>query len=191
MVIPYEFNAERFSRWMAYVLRHNPSRYGLEPDRHGFVDLEAFMAIAKQRYQDVSLEQLETLLKAGPRNRFEIASGRLRARYGHSIPVEPAGDPIEPPKWLYHGTEAMRVAGVRQDGLRSMERRLVHLSATLEDAIGVARRRTENPVIMKIAAKEAHEQGLHFFLEGSVYLASYIPAKYLSVENLPTTSAEL
>jgi len=35
----YEFDAERFSRWMAYVLRHNSARYGLQPDRHGYVDV--------------------------------------------------------------------------------------------------------------------------------------------------------
>jgi len=45
-------------------------------------------------------------------------------------------------------------------------------------------------VIMKIAAKEAQKNGLQFFLEGSVYLAAYVPAKYLSIENLPAASAE-
>lgn len=49
-MIPYEFDAERFSRWMAYVLRHNPARYGLSPDRHGFVDVEEFLRIAQRRY---------------------------------------------------------------------------------------------------------------------------------------------
>jgi len=71
-LVPYEFDAERFSRWMSYVLRHNPTRYGLQPDRHGYVDLEVFFLIAKRRYPDVAAEQLRTLIEAG------VAASKVR-----------------------------------------------------------------------------------------------------------------
>ena len=184
-LVPYEFDAERFSRWMAYVLRHNPARYGLQPDRHGYVDLEEFFLIATRRYPSVSPEQLRSLIEAGGSGRFQIAGSRLRARYGHSIPMEPPGPPIEPPARLYHGTEAFRIEAILSEGLKPMDRRMLHLSDTIEDALAVARRKTDQPVVVRILAREAHDAGIAFYREGKVYLASAIPPAFLHREPLP------
>ena len=104
-MIPYEFDAERFSRWMAYVLRHNPSRYGLQPDRQGFVVLEEFLRVAARRYPDLAPERLRQLIDGVGSGRFEVSGNRLRARYGHSIAADPPGPPVEPPAQLYHGAD--------------------------------------------------------------------------------------
>ena len=184
-MIPYEFNAERFSRWMAYVLRHNPARYGLEPDRHGFVDFEAFLSIARRRYPDVTPDHLKALIGEGARRRFELAGSRIRARYGHSIPVEPAGEPVEPPERLYHGTDAARRDRAMVEGLQPVDRRMVHLSTTIEDALAVARRRTPEPVVLRVAAQTAQRAGLTFYAEEVVYLTAHVPPQFLSVEPLP------
>ena len=84
-LVPYEFDAERFSRWMSYVLRHNPARYGLTPDRHGFVDFDELFRIAQRRYSGVPADQLRDLMSGGSGGRFELSGSRLRARYGHPI----------------------------------------------------------------------------------------------------------
>lgn len=173
---------------MSYVLRHNPARYGLEPDRHGFVDLEAFLSVARRRYPDVSVERLTALIHEGTSSRFEVSGNRLRARYGHSIAIEPPGEPVEPPERLYHGTEPSRLEGVRAEGLKPMDRRMVHLSVTIDDAIAVARRRTLHPLVLRIAAKEAHQAGVAFYREGTIYLATHIPPQFLSAEPLPSTT---
>ena len=186
-VIPYEFDAERFSRWMAYVLRHNPARYGLQTDRHGYVNFEEFFVIAKKRYPDVTPERLRGLIEASSSARFEIAGNRLRARYGHSIPVEPPGTPVEPPARLYHGTEASRTDTILADGLSPVDRRMVHLSETIEEALTVARRRTDRPVVFRIHAQDAHRAGIAFHREGKIYLAAAIPATFLSLEPLPAS----
>jgi len=183
-MIPYEFNAERFSRWMSYVLRHNPTRYGLQPDRHGYVDLESFLQIAARRYPDVAPGRLRSLIEGGA-SRFEMVGSRLRARYGHSIPVEPSSPPVEPPEQLYHGTEAERAETIHSSGLQPLDRRMVHLSETLEDALTVARRKTDRPVVFRIQARDAHRAGIAFYQEGRVFLAAGIPAPFLSPEPLP------
>ena len=184
-MIPYEFDAERFSRWMSYVLRHNPTRYGLQPDRHGYVDLEAFFLIAKQRYPNVTPEQLRTLIETGGSGRFEVTGSRLRARYGHSILVEPVGTPVEPPARLYHGTDAARTEAIVRDGLVPTDRQMLHLSDTLEEALAIARRKTDQPAVMCILAQQAHRAGIAFYREGKIYLAASLPAAFLSVEPLP------
>ncbi len=184
MAIPYEFDAERFSRWMSYALRHNPIRYGLTPDRHGFVDFEAFFLAAKHRYPHVSEDRLRGLIEAGGGGRFELMGNRLRARYGHSIPMEPPSPPVEPPGRLYHGTEAARAETILVQGLEPLDRRMVHLSETMEDALGIARHKTDRPVVFRIDAQDAHRAGIPFYREQRVYLVSRIPPQFLRVEPL-------
>ena len=169
---------------MAYVLRHNPVRYGLEPDRHGYVDLDAFFLIATRRYPGVTPERLRELIAAGGSGRFEVAGNRLRARYGHSIAIEPAGPPVEPPERLYHGTEPERTDAILAEGLKPMGRQMLHLSETTEDALSVARRRTDRPTVLRIHAQEAHRAGIVFHHEGKVYLAPSIPAQFIPLEPL-------
>jgi len=181
-MIPYEFDAERFSRWMAYVLRHNPARYGLQPDRHGYVDVEEFLLIARRRYPRVTPERLLEFIETGGTGRFEIAGNRLRARYGHSIVVEPAGPPVEPPARLYHGIDAARAGAALADGLKPSDRQMLHLSDTLEEALTIIRRKTEQPALLRIDAAGAHAAGIPFYREGKVYLVAFIPPAFLSLE---------
>ena len=178
-MIPYEFDAERFSRWMAYVLRHNPERYGLQTDQHGFVDLDEFMKIAQRRHPDMTLDRLRLLITSGRAARFELAGDRVRARYGHSIPVEPVGPPVEPPVQLYYGTDAVRLEALLSSGLNPHDRRLLHLSETVDEALAIARRKSEQPAVVCVRAREASEAGVSFYLESAVYLASFIPARFL------------
>lgn len=185
-LVPYEFDAERFSRWMAYVLRHNPSRYGLQPDRHGYIDLDAFLVIARHRYPALTPEQLRGLVDTGS-HRFEIAGSRLRARYGHSIDAEPPGPAVEPPAQLYHGTEAVQLQTMLQRGLLPIDRRMIHLSETIEDALAVARRKTDQPAVLRILAREAHAQGVAFYREGKVFLARDIPPAFLAPGEVPVS----
>ena len=171
---------------MSYVLRHNPDRYGLQPDRHGYVDLNAFLLTAQRRYPALTSERLRTLIEGAGAERFEIAGSRLRARYGHSIPVDPPGPPVVPPARLYHGTDASRADAILADGLRPLDRRMVHVSQTADEALSVARRKTERPVLLRIHAQEAHRQGVEFYCEGTVYLTAYIPPQFLTLEPLPS-----
>ncbi len=178
-MVPYEFDADRFSRWIAYVLRHNPTRYGLQPDRHGYVDLETFLQIANRRYPSMGLEALKAFIASEGAARFEIASGQLRARYGHSIAAEPVGPPAVPPDQLYHGIEESRRDAVLREGLQPADRRMLHLSDTREEALSVAGRKSSRPVILAVQAKAAHEAGVAFYREGRIHLVSGLPARYI------------
>jgi putative RNA 2'-phosphotransferase len=184
-MIPYEFSAERFSRWMAYVLRHNPERYGLAPDKYGYVDLEEFLRIAGRRYPDLTPERIRELIESGGTARFEVAGSRIRARYGHSISVEPVGPPVEPPPFLYYGTEAASAGAILAEGLKPADRRSLHLSTTPEEALTIAQRKTTTPAVFRVRAQDAHRSGIAFYRESALYLAGHVPAEFLSREPLP------
>ena len=184
-MIPYEFSAERFSRWMAYVLRHNPDRYGLQPDKHGFVDLEEFLRIAGRRYPHLGPDRLKELIQEGGIGRFEVSGSRVRARYGHSIPAEPVGPPVEPQEFLFYGTDAASAEPILAEGLKPVDRRSLHLSTTPEEALTIAQRKTATPAVFRIRARDAHRSGIAFYKESALYLTGHVPAEYLSKEPLP------
>ena len=187
-MIPYEFNAERFSRWMAYVLRHNPERYGLQTDQHGFVDVDEFMKIAQRRYPELDMDRLKELIASSGATRFELSGDRVRARYGHSIPVEPVGPPVTPPEELFYGTDLVRLDVLLAAGLNPMDRRMLHLSETVDEALSIARRKSEQPAILRIRAREAADAGVSFYLEGAVHLASFVPSRFLERFGPPARS---
>ena len=184
-MIPYEFSVERFSRWMAYVLRHNPERYGLQADRHGYVDFEEFLRVAARRYPALAADRLRELIcSAGPA-RFDVGDGRIRARYGHTFAAAPIGSPVEPPEQLYHGAEEGLAPRLLADGLTPVDRTMLHLSDTVDDAVAVASKRGGRVAVIRIQAREAQAAGVAFYRESKVYLAAQIPARFLSLEPLP------
>ena len=188
-MLPYEFNAERFSRWMAYVLRHNPERYGLQPDQHGYVDLAEFVRIAKSRYPELSPDRLREFVAENVASRFEVTEVQVRARYGHSISVQPVGPSLEPPEFLYFGTEVGRVEAIQSEGLSPTDRQILHLSATKDEALSIAQRKTDQPAVICIHAKTAHEAGIAFHQESALYLVPHIPAQFITLEPQPDAAA--
>jgi putative RNA 2'-phosphotransferase len=63
-----------------------------------------------------------------------------------------------------------------------MKRKKAHLSKTIEDAIEVGKRRTANPVILKIDARKAIKEGIRVDkATDRISVADPIPKKFLSL----------
>ena len=61
-----------------------------------------------------------------------------------------------------------------------MDRQYVHLSIDAESAYMVGRRRTKNPIILKVFAQEAYKAGIKFYEEnGGIWLSDAIPAEFI------------
>src|SRR5262245_65835201 len=81
---------ERITRSLAFMLRHQPETFDLELDPHGFADLgDVVQALNERLGEPVEEDDVREAVTAGDRPRYEIQEGRIRALYGHSIPVEP------------------------------------------------------------------------------------------------------
>lgn len=152
-------------------------------DPSGFADIDILVkAIADQPgWEWVTEQEVRVLALHDPR-RYEIEETRIRARYGHSIPIEMPGRPVLPPEWLYHGTAPEAVDHIRTDGLKPVGRQYVHLSGTRQDAINIGKRHTEEVVVVTVLARQAHEAGIAFFQAApSIYLVREVSPEYLSV----------
>jgi putative RNA 2'-phosphotransferase len=161
---------------MSYFLRHHPEDGGLDPDTHGFVCIGALAEAC-----DVERPQVLEVVDRDSKGRFEVSEDgeRIRAVYGHSYDLKAPGERCEPPETLYHGTPRRSVDAILREGLRPMNRQMVHLSATVQDAREVGRRRDRTPAVLEIDASGASDAGVQFRRAGEVYLARRIPPEFI------------
>lgn len=175
----------QISKEVSYALRHAPGEYGLVLDREGFVHVDVLLDAINARHparRIVMREDLEEIIATSDKRRHEIVGDRIRALYGHSVQEAIERAPSTPPSILYHGTAHKALEHILEEGLRPMGRQMVHLSADVEMAEQVGRRRDGHPVILQVDASTAYSDGIEFFKGNDrVWLASKMPAQYLSV----------
>ncbi len=174
---------DRLSRTMAGVLRHFPERFDLKMDEQGFVDLREFVNALQRkqrRYHWVRPHHIVAIIETDNKGRYEYRDGKIRATYAHSFEVKldlPAGGT---PDFLYYPTTAEEVDIVLETGLKPSDRKMVHLSKGVGDAVNAGRVRTPNPVILEVDARAASADGIVIQKAGrTVYLTAEIPPKYL------------
>ncbi len=175
---------DRLSRTMAGVLRHFPERFDLKMDEQGFVDLREFVNALQRkqrRYHWVRPHHIVAIIETDNKGRYEFRDGKIRATYAHSFEVRldlPAGGT---PDQLYYPTTAEEVDIVLETGLKPSDRKMVHLSKGIGDAVNAGRVRTPDPVIIEVDSRAASSDGIIIQKAGrTVYLTTEIPPKYLT-----------
>lgn len=185
------------STTMSYALRHNPKQYGLELDEYGAVDINIFLKTLKEKEKkckDLTMQEIEDIVKTCPKQRYIIEDGKIRARGGHNknLGFRVKKEVVTPPDILYHGTNPNTVYTILKEGLKPMERQNSNMSADIETAINVGKRKckkNEDPVVLVIDAKQVLEDNkkladkdkIEFYLEAiNTYSVISLPAKYIS-----------
>ena len=177
----------KLSKDISYALRHAPQKYGLELDSEGNVPAEKLLEAlnGRGRYErTVTAEDIERVIETSDKKRFEIKDGLIRALYGHSVAERISKDDIEPPDILYHGTAHKALGAIMDEGLKPMGRQYVHLSADTDTAVQVGRRRDKMPVILKISARKAYNNGIRFYRGNEkVILCDLVPPQYIEIDS--------
>jgi putative RNA 2'-phosphotransferase len=173
----------KISKFLSYILRHNPKKFGIQLDPRGYADLGAVLNILNERFTNVEIDKnlIHDLIRKSDKKRFEINERGIRAFYGHSIDKKISmTETKNPPEKLYHGTTSWSYKNIKKEGLKSKGRQYVHLSQDLKTARKVGKRRTNNPLILEINVNRALKDGVKFYKSGDMYLADAIPPKYLN-----------
>ena len=177
-------DVEHLSKMLSLMLRHRPEEFGVEVDRYGYADLDDVLDALQDRTPSVTMEDVEHLVYEAEKQRFEIENGRIRARYGHSIPIEIDREPVEPPEFLYQEVFEEDLASVKREGLIPYDRQYVHLS--FDPHREVRRGRQRGPqVVVRVRAREAHDAGLKFYDCGPTILTAEVPPAFLDIPDLP------
>lgn len=174
------------SKFVALALRHQPQRYGLTLDPQGWVALDLLIAAIRRHqrhWPQVTSDDLKRMIAQSDKARFELADGRIRATYGHSIAKKISHLPAAPPERLYHGTSPHAAQAIALHGLKPMKRQYVHLSSQRETAIKVGKRKAATPVILIIEAQKAAAAGLVFYHgNDDTWLCEAIPPAFLCTQ---------
>ena len=174
----------RHSRRIACVLRHHPEQIGIRLDPHGWADVKEMLQALAAHGTDCSMQELERIVLYNDKKRFAFNEDKtkIRARQGHSIPVDVELKKAVPPVVLYHGTIEPNRKSIEKKGLLPMNRLYVHLSPDIETARRVAARRQQkgNILIFAVDAKAMLRDGCTFFLsENGVWLTQLVKPIYL------------
>lgn len=171
------------SRATAHALRHEPWLYELELDDEGWTDVESILkALREERaaWRQLAAADLAEMIERSEKKRYEIREGRIRALYGHSTPARLTKVAAPPPAELFHGTSAEAAVAIRAQGLRPMSRQYVHLSIDRATAIQVGKRKTSQPLVLRVSATTAHAAGVPFYVgNDKVWLADMVPAEFI------------
>lgn len=167
---------EEVSKYMSYILRHHPP---LSISENGFLPLDELARLVKKKY-GVGRQVIQSVAENDSKGRFEISHEKIRAVYGHSYPVfiELTSADID---ILYHGTTEKAATHILEEGLNPKGRQKVHLSPTIEVAQEVGKRHCKCPVLLKVDARKALENGVIIQKASNlVYVADHIPPQYIS-----------
>lgn len=167
------------SKFLSYVLRHQPDAIGITLDLEGWTDIDALIVAVKNDGKPFDLDLIQTVVATSDKKRFEISDDgfRIRAVQGHSTDrVDINYVAKMPPKLLYHGTATRFLDSIRKEGLRPGSRQYVHLSQDEQTALNVGQRHGK-PIVLKIEALLMHEKGFNFYqAENGVWLTEHVPA---------------
>ena len=173
----------QLSKFLSYVLRHHPESIGLQLDEGGWVRVDVLLAAAQQAGKTLDEALLRQVVEQGKKRRFSFSEDgrRIRANYGHSIPVDLQLEPAEPSEVLYHGTARRFLDSILREGLHRRGRNYVHLSPDEETAVQVGSRHGR-PVVLVVQARRMHQAGHAFYCSPSgIWLTEEVPAQYLSI----------
>ena len=169
------------SKFLSYVLRHEPGAIGLAPDAGGWVRIDELLAAAAANGRAITRADLDLVVANNPKRRFAISADgdQIRASQGHSIDVDLGYEPASPPDVLYHGTALRFVDSIRERGLERGARHHVHLSVDRATALEVGRRHGE-PAVLVVLAGAMARTGMTFFVSANgVWLTERVPAEFI------------
>ena len=170
------------SKFLSYVLRHEPEAIGLELDSQGWANVEALIRQAALAGKVLSVELVREIVQTSDKKRFTLSEDGscIRAVQGHST-VAVRVDHVEvlPPNVLYHGTATHHLESIRKDGLVPRGRHHVHLSGDEATARAVGARHGK-PVVFVVQSGRMSGAGFKFYqAENGVWLTDRVPAEFL------------
>lgn len=161
---------------MAILLRHDK---GYSFDEDGWRAISDLV-----ENHGFSLEELACIVATDPKGRFELSNEKplIRARWGHSFPINLGAECDDIPDTLYHGTADIYLPYIQREGLKEMDGRIPHLTNDRMQAMKTGKRHG-NPIVLTIDAKRMKEDGNEFWKLGdSIWVTKKVDIQYISIK---------
>lgn len=177
-----EQHKKRIGKFLSLVLRHEPQKIGIELDPNGWVNVQELIEKCGKHRVSFTMNELEEIVATNDKKRYSFNEDKtkIRANQGHSVDIDLALSPVEPPEYLYHGTADRFCASIMENGIKKASRQHVHLSKDKETAHKVGSRHGR-PVILTILSGQMYRDGIEFFVsDNGVWLTDFVEPKYIS-----------
>lgn len=164
---------KRKSKFLSLLLRHKPEIIGLSLDSNGWANISDLLSLAAE---DFTLEILQEIVSTDEKQRYtlDLENLRIRANQGHSIQIDLELKAIQPPEFLFHGTQKRNLLSIFQTGLSKQNRHHVHMTESQE----LAKKR--GPVLLTIMSGEMFRRGINFYKTvNNVWLTDFVDPKFL------------
>ncbi len=172
----YKTDLIKKGRHLAWLLRHDKEAF-----KNGKIDKYGWRLVSELiKEQGYTRQTLIDITNTNDKKRYEINKDltKIRARQGHSIPVDVGLEEVVPPEFLYHGTATRFLSSIHKNGIVKGSRLYVHLSKDYDTAIKVGERHGI-PCVIAIKANEMYNDGCKFYLSNNgVYLTDFVDTKY-------------
>lgn len=170
------------SKFLSMILRHRPEEVGIMLDEHGWADVEELIELSGENLGvNFTKEQLRQMIEENDKPRFSFNDDetKIKANYGHSVPVDLALEPATPPEILYHGTAIRFLENIQKEGIMRRARNYVHLSGDEETALEVGARHGK-PIVLNVNTGKMARDGFTFFkTNDDTWLTEKVPKKYV------------
>lgn len=176
-----EQHKKTISKFLSLVLRHKPEAIGLKLDEKGWANVEELREKCAEQSKDFTLEELDEIVETNDKKRFIFNEDKtqIRANQGHSIDIDLALRPKQPPEFLYHGTAQINVDSILEKGIEKRSRQHVHLSSDKDTATKVGMRHGK-PFLFTVMTGKMYEDGILFYLsENNVWLTDFVDPQYI------------
>lgn len=178
-----DFEVEKIGRTLAAILRHG--KFGLDMDAQGNVSLKDVMAKIRERNPRMNwlrARHIEALVETDSKGRYVISNGKIRATYGHTIPLDIRLDCEDIPDELFYPATPEEAEIILESGIFPSDRAMVHLSRGYRDAVRAGSVRTEDPVILVIDTGVCMDLGSDIGRAAkTVYLCRSVPADAIDI----------
>ena len=168
---------------LSWLLRHDSESF-----HKGLIDEKGWRSVDELvRGYGFTPELLQEIVSQNDKQRFEYNEDgtKLRARQGHSIPVdvemEEATDITEDNPYLWHGTSDKYLESIKKNGLISGDRMYVHLSRDKSTAIKVGRRHGGETYLICVDGYQMKKDGIRIYIsKNGVYnVEKVVEPKYI------------
>lgn len=176
-----EKDAIRKGKHLAFLLRHDQEAFS-----DGRIDRHGWRMVAEVQKLGYTRQMLDEIVATNDKQRCEYSPDgrRIRARQGHSIPVDVGLQEVTPPDVLYHGTATKFLPSIYKNGILPGSRLYVHLSPDKETAAKVGSRHGD-PYVITIDCRKMLADGCKFWLSNNgVWLTKEVKPEYFNPYNV-------
>lgn len=168
---------------LSWLLRHDSQSF-----YKGLIDENGWRSVDELvRCYGFTSKLLQEIVAQNNKQRYEYNYDRtkLRARQGHSIPVDVemavATDITKDNPYLWHGTSDKYLESIKKNGLISGNRMYVHLSGDKATAIKVGKRHGGETYLICVNANQMQMDGVTVYISrnGVYNVEKMVEPKYL------------